>query len=75
MFSGGTKSLQGYTCAQVYVTDFSWMKVYPMVSKADAHLTLDLLHHEYGVFHTIIPDDAKNSHKKIISGKHEKPAP
>jgi hypothetical protein len=50
MFSGGIKSLQGYTFAQAYVTDFGWMTVYPMVSKADAHLTLDLLHHEYGIW-------------------------
>jgi hypothetical protein len=63
MFSG-VKSLHGYTCAQVYVTDFGWMKVHLMVSKADAHLTLDLLHHEYGAFHTIRPDDAKELTQK-----------
>jgi hypothetical protein len=30
-----------------------------MRSKAEAHLTLDSLHKEFGVFHTIIPDNAQ----------------
>ena len=52
------KSLQGNKCAQVYVTDFHWTKAYPIGSKAEAHYTLDLLHQQYGVFHTMIPDNA-----------------
>jgi hypothetical protein len=31
---------------------------YPLRSKADAHFTLDILHKEYGVFHTLIADKA-----------------
>lgn len=50
-------TLQRNTCAQIYSTSFQWTKVYPIRSRADAPLTLDLLHHEYGVFHTIIPDN------------------
>jgi hypothetical protein len=57
MFAG-CKSLQQNTSAQVYVTRFEWIRVYPIKSKKDAHLTPDLLHHQYGVFHTIIPDNA-----------------
>jgi hypothetical protein len=72
MFSGGVKSLHGYTCAQIYGTDFGWMKVYPMISKADAHLTLDLLHHEYGVFHRVVPDDAKELTQKDYLRKARK---
>jgi hypothetical protein len=48
-----------YTFAQIYCTDFEWVKVYQMKSKGDAHYTLDLLHHEYGAFHTMIQDNAK----------------
>ena len=29
-----------------------------MKSKSEAHFTLDLLHSQYGVFHTMIPDNA-----------------
>jgi Reverse transcriptase (RNA-dependent DNA polymerase) len=59
-FFGPVPSLfHKHAVAQVYVTEFDWVKVYPMQSKADAHLTLDLLHHDYGAFHTMIPDDAK----------------
>jgi hypothetical protein len=56
---GDIKSLQGNTCAQIYATDFEWACVCPMKTKADAHLTLDMLHHQFGAFHTMIPDDAK----------------
>jgi hypothetical protein len=48
-----------YTCAQIYCTDFNWTKVYPMKTKADAHYTLDLLHHYFGAFQVMIPDNAK----------------
>jgi hypothetical protein len=65
MFSG-CKSLQQNTCAQVYVTQFEWTRVYPMKSKKDAHLTLNLLHHQYGVFHTIIPENAHELTQKDI---------
>lgn len=53
------KSLDQNLYAQIYVTDFHWTKVYPMRSKSEAHLTLDQLHKDYGIFHTIIPDNAK----------------
>jgi hypothetical protein len=52
------KSIQGNTCAQVYTTWFQWVVAYPIPTKADAHFTLDRLHREYGIFHTIIPDNA-----------------
>lgn len=51
-------TLLRHTCAQVYVTDFEWTKVYPIKSKKEAPYTLDLLHKEYGVFHTIVSDNA-----------------
>jgi hypothetical protein len=52
------KSLKQNTCAQIHVTSFHWTQIYPMRTKADAHLTLDQLHQDVGVFHTIIPDNA-----------------
>ena len=53
------KSLRQNTCAQVYITSFHWTKVYPMKAKGDAHMTLDRVFRDVGVFHTIIPDNAK----------------
>jgi Reverse transcriptase (RNA-dependent DNA polymerase) len=52
------KSLQQNTCAQVYVTTFHWTRVYPMRLKSEARLTLDRLHEDVGIFHTVIPDNA-----------------
>jgi hypothetical protein len=52
------KSMRQNTCAQIYVTDFQWVKVYPLRRKADAHLSLDQLHRDFGVFHTIVSDNA-----------------
>jgi hypothetical protein len=51
--------LCGNKCAQVYTTWFQWVVAYPIPSKADAHFTLNRLHREYGIFHTIILDNAK----------------
>jgi hypothetical protein len=49
----GAVSLRQNTCAQVYLTEFHWVKVYPMRRKADAHLTLSTLFHDVGVFSTL----------------------
>jgi hypothetical protein len=62
------KSIRQNTCAQVYVTKFHWTKAYPMRTKADAHLTLDQLHSDIGVFHTVVPDNAP----ELISGEFRK---
>jgi hypothetical protein len=73
------KSLQGNKCAQIYTTWFQWIIAYPMASKADAHFTLDRLHREYGIFHTIIPDNAKEltagefRRKALKAGTHISP--
>jgi hypothetical protein len=73
------KSLQGNKCAQIYTTWFQWVVAYPISSKADAHYTLDRLHREYGIFHTIIPDNAKELtqgefHRKALkTGTHVAP--
>jgi hypothetical protein len=52
------KLLKQNSCAQVYVTSFHWTRVYSMRTKSEAHYTLDKLHQDVGVFHTLIPDNA-----------------
>jgi hypothetical protein len=64
------KSLQGNKCAQIFTTWFQWVVAYPIPTKADAHHTLDRLHREYGIFHTIIPDNAK----ELTAGEFRKKA-
>jgi hypothetical protein len=73
------KSLRQNTCAQVFVTDFHWTCTYPMKTKSEAHLTLERLHKEVGVFNTIIPDNAPElasgelKRKAIHAGSRVKP--
>jgi hypothetical protein len=62
------KSLKQNTCAQIYVTPFHWTRVYPMKSKSDAHLTLDLLHKDIGVFQVVIPDNAP----ELVAGEYRR---
>ena len=59
MFAQVPSLMNKYTCAQIYCTEFDWTKVYPIRTKADAHLTLDLLHHQFGAFKVMIPDNAR----------------
>lgn len=59
MFAQVSSLFNKFTCAQIFCTDFGWTKVYPMKTKAEAHLTLDMLHHQYGAFKVMIPDNAK----------------
>jgi hypothetical protein len=68
-----------FTCAQVYATDFGWIKVNPMNSKGEAPSTLDFLDKQYGAFCEMIPDNAKEltldafKQKLRISGTIIKP--
>jgi hypothetical protein len=48
-----------YICAQIYVTEFGRVKVYPMKAKSEAPSTLDFLHHDYGSFQEMVPENAK----------------
>lgn len=52
------KSLGQNTCGQVFVTDFNWTAFYPLQQKADAHLALESVVDDYGIFNSIIPDNA-----------------
>jgi hypothetical protein len=55
-----------------FTPDFGWIHAYPIARKADAHLTLDLLHCDFGVFHTITVDNAKELTQKDFLQKVRK---
>jgi hypothetical protein len=61
MFASAT-SRRGNTCAQIYINDLEWCRAYPLRTKGDAHLSLDLLFPEEGVPNTMISDDAPELH-------------
>jgi hypothetical protein len=68
----GCCSLQQNTCSQVYVTPFECTRAYSIKARKDAHLTLNLLHKQYGVFHTLIPDNARELTQKDFLDKARK---
>jgi hypothetical protein len=53
-----TKPLQQNNCGQIFCTDFQWQRLYLLKPKAEAHLALDVLHRDVGVFNTLIPNNA-----------------
>lgn len=55
----GGRSFRGYTCAQVFATDFGWAKPIFMRSKGDCHLAVKELFKLYGVPDKIICDAAR----------------
>ena len=64
------KSLGQNTCGQVYATDFGWVEFYPMQRKKDAHKTLERVFSDYGIFNSVIPDNAP----ELTSGNFRKTA-
>ena len=69
MFSE-TKSLSQNNCTQVFSTDFNWVAFYPLRKKSDTHQALEQSIFYYGIFHTIIPDNAK----ELAEGQFKKTA-
>ena len=55
----GKKSLRGNTCAQIYVNKAGYTKIYPLVSKSNAHDSLSVFVHEVGIPGALHTDDAK----------------
>jgi hypothetical protein len=53
------KSTIGNKCSQVYATDFCWSRNFPIMSKSDAHHTLDEFFHRYGVPTNLTSDNAR----------------
>ena len=53
-------SAQGYTMAQIFVTDFGWSQSYPISHKSQVHHALGLLFAWEGVPPKMIVDGAKD---------------
>jgi hypothetical protein len=50
------KSVRGYTCAQLFVSDMGYFSVYLMKSKGDFKDSLQLFYKEAGVLTTLVVD-------------------
>ena len=58
-FFSSIESARGFKCAQIYATDFGWVRVFPMVNKSDVHHTIDDFFHRYGVPESLVSDNAQ----------------
>ena len=50
------KSFKGFTCVQVYASEFGWIRADPMVAERDLHKSLKALFKEVGVPSPLIAD-------------------
>ena len=57
--SSSVLSRNGNKYAQVFLTNFGWVKAFPMQRKSEAHEALSLLFSCHGVPHTMIMDGSK----------------
>ena len=69
---GKCTSLLHNKYATVFSTDFQWTFIDPIKAKSDCHYSLDLLHSEYGIPHTIVPDNAKELTEGDFRRKNKK---
>ena len=53
------KSHRGFTCAQVFASEFGWVRVQLMRSEKEVHLSLKSLFKDVGVSHPLIADGAR----------------
>ena len=53
------KSHRDYTCVQVYVTEFGWVRADPMKSEKDIHLSMKALFKDIGVPSKLIVDGVR----------------
>jgi hypothetical protein len=58
MFCSKVKSAQGYTMAQIFMTNFGWTRSYHMSLKGEAHEAIGLLFAREGVPPKMIVDNA-----------------
>ena len=65
-----TKSLSQNTCGQIFATEFGWVQFYPLERKKDAHTALEKVFNDYGIFNSVVPDNAP----ELTSGKFKKTA-
>ena len=64
-----TKSRRGYKCAQVFATDFGWVRVIPMSTKSDAHDALSLVLQRVGAPCAMVVDGSKEQIGKAFRRK------
>ena len=50
------------SCAQIYVNDLEWCRAYTLITKGDAHTSLDLLFTEEELPNTMISDNSMELH-------------
>jgi len=55
---GPCKSTRGFECAQVFVTDQHYTKIYPMKSKSEAFTALNSFCHNVGIPNPLVTDNA-----------------
>ena len=67
---GKCTSLLGNKYATVFCDENHWTFVDPLVTRSDAHLSLDRLFHRYGIPKTLVPDNAK----ELTQGEFKKKA-
>jgi hypothetical protein len=60
-----TKSVHGYECAQIFVTNQDFAEVYPMKMKSDAPYKLDLFCKTYGLPRMLITDNAPEDKRRM----------
>ena len=65
MFFSKVESVRKFTCAQIYSTDFGWVRVFPMTLKSDVHHIVDEFFHRYGVPMALVLDNAS----KLMRGQ------
>ena len=53
------KSYRGFSCVQVFASEFGWMRVHLMRSEKEIHLSLKALFKDVGVPHPLIADGAR----------------
>ena len=67
-----TKSRRGYKCAQVFATDFGWVRVIPMSTKSDAHDALSLILQRVGAPCAMVVDGSKEQIGRLFAASCSK---
>ena len=65
MMFASTLTRRGNRFAQVYATNFGWVRAFPVASISEAHETLSILF----VTDVVLQDFIHNNAKEIIQGK------
>jgi len=73
----GIKSIQGYTCVQVFTDGHAFVRVYPLKKKADAHHSLVKFIQDVGIPKTLLtdnaPEETRGEWARVVRKYHIKP--